>query len=248
MTESVKSAGEIANEKLDAWAADDRAVQLESDGHARHRYREIIARMAVVVEFRSLVEKATQPPRIGNREVVERGLLHDVRGRWRAAERGVGLSPKEAELQVQRERPELASAGRDASALAENDGRDLAQLRRDLDIPAERVDTHVGRIIEYRKLMRSRTDADRARKHREQALAEHKAAKQALELTDLNLADALRRVSDSHAQNQIDRLVHDCPVLFGGEHDYALPPAPLPGGKAPRERGLAWLGSWFGAG
>ena len=220
-----RTATEVANEKLREWEAEERSAEMEADGHARRRYREIIARMASAVEFKQLVEAAMRPPPLTNREIITAGLLRDPVGRRRLLDYRTGLSRREAERAVCDVHPALAAAAKEASDTTESDGNTLAQIRRELNVPAERVDRHVGFIVDLRRFVRRHADVTSARKRIEAARAAFESAKREAQVAELDF-DAARHYGDECARAQISiiTLESECPILFEGEHDYALSP------------------------
>lgn len=243
-----RTASEIADAKLHEWESDERASQMESDGRARRRYREIISRTAAVVELNQLVEAAMRPPALSNREVVENGLLHDYHGRQRLRRSRPCLSRREAERTVRHERPDLAAFADAAVEKAESDGSDLAQIQAELTISTECVGDHAERIVAYRQQARLHARCDQTRRRRDEADAACEAARQALQIAELTLSHAKGHQDEcTRAHYTMSSIESDCPILFEGVHDYGLPPEPSPknGKPARRERGLAWVGGLF---
>ena len=245
MTET-RTAAEVADKKLHDWEIDEKVSQMGAEGHARRRYREIVGRMASVVEFKRLIARAMKPLPLTSRELVNRGVVHDFRGRQQILHSRSGLPLREAERTVRDEHPALTVAVKVACDNAESDGVDLAQIRRELGISAECVESHVQAVIEFRRLARLKADAAGAQKGFQAAKEKYESTKREMEIAELD-CNAARQHSNECAgtQNSIMTLESECPILFEGESDYRLPPAPSNGKPSRRERAVVWVGSLF---
>ena len=149
------TAATIAVARVARWQADERRDRAESDDEARRLYRQIVNRTSIIREYEKAVENAMSPGLTVEEsyEVIGRPAFR------RKLEKARRRSRKEAAKVVAIENPALAAAYQSARAVIESDGQTLAAVSRDLEIAPSRIDGHVDRLVEYRRLRRLRDDA-----------------------------------------------------------------------------------------